>query len=102
MISIQVIIFNRVYFGESPVYDENDFKRLFRIPYEIFELLSGNITVSGIFLPRRDATGKSIISPRMPIAAALLVLAFGNSLHEMDEECDMSHNRARQSFFWLY
>lgn len=91
--------FTRLYFGENPVYDENDFERRFRMPRGMFNRIFEGLNGKGIFVRREDACGKIGISPRMRIIAALRILAYGKAFDEMDELCEMSENSARESFY---
>ena len=91
-------LFHDMYFRPSSIYDEADFERRFRMPRQLFERIKTDLLGRGLFVHRRDATGKRGIHPEMRLIAALRVLAYGVSFNAMDELCRMSGASALESF----
>ena len=82
------------YFGDSPKYDEHDFERRFRLPRSVFNKIHAAVVGNGVFVRRRDATGKEGIHPLVRIAAALRMLAYGIAADALDEYLQFSEDSA--------
>ncbi|XP_048591394.1 uncharacterized protein LOC125576088 [Brassica napus] len=74
------------YFSENPAFEPHLFRRRFRMNKELFmhivHILSVNVP---FFQQRRDATGRSGLSPLQKYTAAIRMLAYGSAADAVDE-----------------
>jgi Plant transposon protein len=83
----------RHYFiGDNSVYDENDFRRRFRMDSIVFEKIYNAIAGEGIFAQRYDCTNKAGIHPLVRITACLRVLSYGNCVDAYDESFQIAES----------
>ena len=83
--------FYELYFSGAPVYNDEQFRRRFRMHRELFsKVYDGVVAHDAYFSHKRDCTGKWGVHPLMKIIAALRVLAYGCSADSLDENLEIS------------
>lgn len=84
--------FYEMYFKpDDSIFDDEDFRRRFRMRRELFIRLCERITDHDVFFQQnRDCTGKEGIHPYMKIIAAMRVLSYGCSADSLDENLEIS------------
>ncbi|XP_022019320.1 uncharacterized protein LOC110919354 [Helianthus annuus] len=88
----------RDYFSPEPTYDENMFKRRFRMSKNLFLRISKDLEDNyPYFQQRPDAHGKIGFTTWQKVTAALRQLAYDNSSDIMDDYVKMSARVARES-----
>jgi len=82
------------YFGESPTYPANLFRRRFRMRRELFLRIQGDLLEARghIFMQKRDALGFLGFSPEQKITSALRLLAYGSCADRNDEYIRMGES----------
>lgn len=84
---------NRHWLGPSPVFNDRQFERFFRIPRMHFELISQELAkVSRKFNP---VNCKGFIYPQVRLIAALQFLAYGSTYNRDSWALEMSENAIR-------
>lgn len=76
------------YFHEQKRYEERDFERRFRMPSCVFKHIFKILDGKGIFVQRKDCTGKNVIRP-VRDTKALRVLAYAQLADSLDEYVKM-------------
>jgi hypothetical protein len=86
------------YLSPSPVYDENCFRRRFRMSSRLFRRLLEDVpTKNSYFRQRRDATGKLGASAVQKITAGVRMLAYGIAADAIDEYARLGESTILQS-----
>ncbi|XP_018459674.1 protein ALP1-like [Raphanus sativus] len=84
------------YFSDSPTYQENQFRRRFRMNKSLFmrivDRLSNDVQY---FRQTEDVTGRSGLSTLQKCTAAIRVLAYGSALDAVDEYIRLAASTAR-------
>lgn len=84
------------YFVENPTFDQQTFRRRFRMRKPLFLRIAAALSANDIyFQQRRDATGRQSLSPLQKCTAAMRVLAYGTSADAHDEYLRMSATTTR-------
>lgn len=91
------ILIQHYFSGSDSVYDENDFRRRFRMDRNIFEKIYAAIEGEGRFAQRYDCTNKVGIHPLVRITACLRVLAYGNCPDAYDESFQLAESTLIES-----
>ncbi|XP_022031079.1 uncharacterized protein LOC110932026 [Helianthus annuus] len=86
------------YFCETPVYDDDQFKRRFRMSRRLFVKISNDLAGESPFFTRRvSASGKVGFSGLQKCTVAIRQLAYGTSSDAWDEYLRMSSRMCRES-----
>ncbi|XP_035830783.1 uncharacterized protein LOC110893545 [Helianthus annuus] len=86
------------YFCETPVYDDDQFKRRFRMNRRLFVKISNDLGgESPFFTQRVSASGKVGFSGLQKCTATIRQLAYGTSIDAWDEYLRMSSRMCRES-----
>jgi len=84
------------YFSDTPTYPENFFRRRFRMNKPLFmrivDRLSNDVE---FFRQKKDALGRSSLSPLQKCTAAIRVLAYGSAAGAVDEYLRLGATTAR-------
>ncbi|XP_018466154.2 uncharacterized protein LOC108837624 [Raphanus sativus] len=84
------------YFSETPTYEENQFRRRFRMNRPLFmhivDRLSNEVE---FFRQKKDVTGRYGLSALQKCTAAIRVLAYGSALDAVDEYIRLAASTAR-------
>ena len=79
-------LLHRDYWGPTPVYDAEHFKRRFRISIGLFDIIVQEIqSVDPYFRQRRDAVKKLGLSPVQKAACAMRMFATGTAGEQQDD-----------------
>ncbi|XP_048637105.1 uncharacterized protein LOC125609617 [Brassica napus] len=74
------------YFSDNPAFEPHLFRRRFRMNKELFLHIVHSLSVNvPFFQQRRDATGRSGLSPLQKCTAAIRMLAYGSAADAVDE-----------------
>lgn len=88
------------YFAPQPIYDENKFRRRFRMSSRLFnKILLEVCAQDDYFCQKIDAAQKLGLSPHQKITAALRQLAYGVGADAMDEYCRIAESTAIESLY---
>lgn len=68
------------------------------MPKSFFTRIEKVLTASGEFTDPNNATGKTEINPRIKLVAALCVMPYGLSFHQVHELSEMSQSATRKTF----
>ncbi|XP_057789832.1 uncharacterized protein LOC131006678 [Salvia miltiorrhiza] len=86
------------YFGTSPTYPPEVFRRRFRMQQTLFlRIVEAAYANDEFFQQRRDATGRLGLSALQKCTAAMRVLAYGTSSDVVDEYLRMSSSATREA-----
>lgn len=86
------------YFVDNPTYDQDIFRRRFRMRKSLFLRIAAAVTANDIyFQQRRDATGRKGLSSLQKCTGAMRVLAYGTSTDAQDEYLRMSDTVTRDA-----
>ncbi|KAH9153643.1 hypothetical protein AeRB84_004144 [Aphanomyces euteiches] len=85
----------RDYLGTDHYYNDDDFRRRFRVPKAVFHRVCQDIVRTDPRLRRlKDATGKYGASTNQKVTAALRVLGYGITADAVDEYCRIAESTA--------
>lgn len=89
--------FFKDYFGDSPTYSDEHFRRRFRMRRSLFEhIVEEIIPFDDYFRQKPDATGRLGFLPEQKATAALRILAYGSSADQLDEVIRMGESTSLQ------
>ena len=79
------------YWGENPIYPQEHFRTVFRMPRDLFDDIVSKVTAHDpYFLQRRDAVHRLGFTPLQKCAASLRLLTSGVSPQELDDKYCMA------------
>jgi len=76
--------------GKSPVYNEGDFERRFRVPRSVFRRIDNAVKDRPFFAQRINAPGRLQAHPLQKVVAAFRVIAYGEAPDRTDEYVQLS------------
>ncbi|XP_021766662.1 putative nuclease HARBI1 [Chenopodium quinoa] len=86
------------YFANNPVYNDNQFRRRFRMQRSLFcRIMSKVVEGDQFFQQRRNADGKLGLSPLQKCTAAIRMLAYGVAADAVDEYLRLGQTTSRQA-----
>ncbi|XP_021767623.1 uncharacterized protein LOC110732011 [Chenopodium quinoa] len=86
------------YFANNPVYNDNQFRRRFRMQRSLFcRIMSKVVEGDQFFQQRRNAAGKLGLSPLQKCTAAIRMLAYGVAADAVDEYLRLGQTTSRQA-----
>ncbi|KAE8883390.1 hypothetical protein PF010_g26926 [Phytophthora fragariae] len=87
------------YFAPNPVYNSRLFRRRFRLPPAMFDIvLEGVLEADDYFVQKKDALGVPGLSPYQKVTAALRMCCYGVAADSTDEYLRLAESTAMKSF----